>query len=206
MPRRKLTSAQKWQVIGMRTTGLSLRRIAVHFGVTYSVISRLLMRHRESGTVDERELSGRPRKTSARDDRALSQSARRHPFTTARRLRENWEIHGRLSLRNVNRRLNCANLRARSPVKRPLLTLRHRQARHQWSRDHRNWTLRQWRRVHWSDESRVLLHHIDGRMRVWRPRNTAYREKHILGSTAFGGGGLTSTDYVSPPSVIETCS
>jgi hypothetical protein len=61
----------------------------------------------------------------------------------------------------------------------------------EWSRDHRNWNLRQWRRVHWSDESRFILHHIDGRMRVWRPKNTAYREQHILGTTAFGGGGVT---------------
>ena len=28
-------------------------------------------------------------------------------------------------------------------------------------------------------------------MRVWRPKNTAYREQHILGTTAFGGGGVT---------------
>ncbi|VDI05676.1 Hypothetical predicted protein [Mytilus galloprovincialis] len=83
MPRRKLTSAQKWQVIGMRTTGLSLRRIAVHFGVSYSVISRLLKRHKESGTVDERERSDRPRKTSASP--------------------ENWEIHGRVNVVGVKR-------------------------------------------------------------------------------------------------------
>ncbi|CAG2196927.1 unnamed protein product [Mytilus edulis] len=42
------------------------------FEVAYSVISRLLKRHIDSETVDERERSGRPRKTSARDDRALS--------------------------------------------------------------------------------------------------------------------------------------
>ncbi|CAG2246402.1 unnamed protein product [Mytilus edulis] len=84
-------------------------------------------------------------------------------------------------------RLNCVNLRARRPVKRPLLTRRHRQARHQWSLGHRNRTLRQWRYVHWSDERRFLQHHIDERMRVWRPRNTAYRKQYILGTTAFGG-------------------
>jgi hypothetical protein len=34
MPRRKLTLEQKWQVIGMRNTGLSLHRIADQFGVS----------------------------------------------------------------------------------------------------------------------------------------------------------------------------
>ena len=137
-----------------------------------SVISRLLKRHREARTVKERDHSGRPRKTSPRDDRALSQSAHRCPFSTARRLRDNWVIHGHVSVRTVSRRLNCARLKAWRPIK-DLCWLRHRHARHQWSRDHRNWNLSQWRRVHWSDESRFLLQDIDGRMLVWRPKNTA---------------------------------
>ena len=35
MSRHKLTLEQKWQVIGMRNTGLSLRRIADQFGVSH---------------------------------------------------------------------------------------------------------------------------------------------------------------------------
>ena len=63
--------ASHWYIC-MRTSSLSLRRITVQFEVEYSVISRLLKRHIDSETVDERDRSGRPRKTSARDDRALS--------------------------------------------------------------------------------------------------------------------------------------
>lgn len=29
----------------------------------------------------------------------------------------------------------------------------------QWAREHHNWTMEQWKRVAWSDESRFLLHH-----------------------------------------------
>jgi uncharacterized protein YerC len=72
MPRCKLTLEQKWQVIGMRNTELNLHRIADQFGVSHSVISRLLKHHREAKTVKERNRSGRPRKTSPRDDRVLS--------------------------------------------------------------------------------------------------------------------------------------
>ena len=45
-------------------------------------------------------------------------------------------------------------MRARRTIKRPQLTLRHHQARFDWSHDHLGWTIRTWRRVHWSDESR----------------------------------------------------
>ena len=45
--------------------------------------------------------------------------------------------------------------------------------------------------MHWSDESRFLLNPVDGRVRVWRQRNTAFEQEHIVGTTAFGGGGVT---------------
>jgi hypothetical protein len=59
------------------------------------------------------------------------------------------------------------------------------------------WTIRTWRRVHWSDESRFLLRPTDGRARVWCQRNTSFQDNHILGTTAFGGGGVTVWDCFS---------
>jgi hypothetical protein len=82
-------------------------------------------------------------------------------------------------------------MRARRPIKRPQLTLRHRHARFDWSHDHLGWTIRTWRRVHWSDESRFLLRPSDGRARVWRQRNTSFQDNHILGTTAFEGVCVT---------------
>jgi hypothetical protein len=51
--------------------------------------------------------------------------------------------------------------------------------------------VRTWRRVHWSDESRLLLRPPDSRARVWHQRNTSFQDNHIMGTTAFGGGGVT---------------
>ena len=191
MARRKLSIATRWQVVGMANTGLSCRRIAVHFGVNHTVIIRLVQRYRQTGSVEDRPRAGRPRKTTPREDRNLSRQARLKPFSSADQLRRLWSIGGRVSVRTVIRRLHSFRLRARRPIKRPELTLRHRKTRLQWARNHRRWTLRSWRRIHWSDESRFLLKPVDGRTRVWRERNTAYRDNNILGTTAFGGGGVT---------------
>jgi hypothetical protein len=43
----------------------------------------------------------------------------------------------------------------------------------------RRWNLRTWRKIHWSDESRFLLHETDGRMRVWKHKTTAYTPRNI---------------------------
>jgi hypothetical protein len=44
----------------------------------------------------------------------------------------------------VIRRLHHQRMRARRPIKRPQLTLRHRHARFDWSHDHLVWTIRTW--------------------------------------------------------------
>lgn len=46
-------------------------------------------------------------------------------------VRDNWGIYGRVILRTVNTQLNYAHLRARRPVKRPLMTPGYRQNSHQ---------------------------------------------------------------------------
>ena len=85
---------------------------------------------------------------------------------------------------------------------------RYHQARLQWSRLHRHWNLRSWKRIHWSDESQLLLKLVDGRMRVWRERNTALNSNKVHGTTAYGGGGVTvwgcfSNDCKLPLQVID---
>ena len=90
-------------------------------------------------------------------------------------------------------------MRARRPIKRPHLTLRHCLARFDWSHDHMGWTIRTWRRVHWSDESCFLLRPTDGRARILRQRNTSFEDNHILGrrnmtGATSGGGTVHSSE------------
>ena len=42
-----------------------------------------------------------------------------------------------------------------------------------------------------------LSNPVDGHFRVWRPRNTTFQQEHIVGTTAFGGGGFTGWGYFS---------
>jgi hypothetical protein len=54
-----------------------------------------------------------------------------------------------------------------------------RRSRLAWCLTRRGWNLRTWRKTHWSDESRFLHRVTDGRMRVWRHKNTAYSPRNI---------------------------
>jgi hypothetical protein len=50
----------------------------------------------------------------------------------------------------------------------PLSAHKKQQLRLQWAKERKHWTLENWKNITWSDESRFLLFHADGRTRVWR--------------------------------------
>jgi hypothetical protein len=92
--------------------------------------------------------------------------------------------------RTVRNRLKSVGLKSRRVTKRPLLADRHRQTRMAWCLVRRGWNLRTWRKIHWADESRFLLHVTDGRMRVWRHKSTAYTPRNIQPTVPYGGGSV----------------
>ena len=78
-----------------------------------------------------------------------------------------------------------------------MLTPGQKAARLYWYQQRRNWNIRSWRKIHWSDESQFLLHMIDCRVSVWRQRNTAYSQRHIQETVPLGGGSIMVWGCVS---------
>lgn len=126
------------------------RRLAGHIGVHNSVIDRLLQHLQATGMVDERLWSGRPRKTTYREDRLISWCNRRNSFATTASIHDELNFGGHVSVRTVNIQLNEQCQHTRQLINRPQLSLRHWQARRNWSHDHLYWNILNWKRVHWS--------------------------------------------------------
>jgi hypothetical protein len=99
-----------------------------------------MQRFRQTGNVTDRPLACIPRKRTPREDRLISRRARQRPFSTAGAPRGNLAFGGRISTLTVIGRLHHQGMRARRPINRPQLTLRHRHARFDWSHDHLGWT------------------------------------------------------------------
>ena len=121
MVRRKLTIPERWQAVGMHNRGFSHRRVAYHFRVNHSIIVRLMQRFCQTGNVTDRPRAGRPHITTLREDRLISRRPRQRPFSTAGALRGNLAFGGHISTRTVIRRLHHQGMRARRPIKRPVV-------------------------------------------------------------------------------------
>jgi len=59
----------------------------------------------------------------------------------------------------------------------------------QFSRAHQNRTVEDWKNVAWSDESRFLLRHSDGRARIWRKQNENMDPSCLVTTVQAGAGG-----------------
>ena len=188
--RRRLSEAQKWKNVGMHSAGMSFKAIGRQLGCQHTVVSRLIRKHCQTNNVKDQPRSGRARVTSQREDRALVRLVRRQPFSMSTRLLPQWLPHRRLSLKTLRNRLRAAGLASRRVIKRPLLTDEHKRIRLLWCLARRGWNLRTWRRIHWSDESRLLLHVTDGRIRVRRHKGTAYTPRNIKATVPNGGGSV----------------
>jgi IS30 family transposase len=133
MVRRRLSEAQRWQIIGMHTTGMSFKAIGRQMGYHYTVIvSRLARKHTQTNNVKDLPRSGRSRVTSDRDDRALQRLVRRISIATSPALKQHWLPNRHLSTRTVRNRLKSAGLKSRRVIKRPLLADRHRRSHLAW--------------------------------------------------------------------------
>ncbi|GFU30721.1 HTH_Tnp_Tc3_2 domain-containing protein [Trichonephila clavipes] len=69
--------------------------------------------------------------------------------------------------KTIRRRLTEVGLRSRRPLRRLPLTPHHRQCRLDFCRPRATWSVTDWRRVIFSDESRFSLSADDQRTRVW---------------------------------------
>ena len=160
--------------------GMSYKHNAERFNVSHSVIFRLKQHVNQTGSVNERQRTGRPMKMTPREDRLLTRLPKQQHSALQARSKADGLSMGALA---DNIHLYNARFRARRTIQRSLLTKRHKTARLQWASDHMGYKVRSWQRVHWSDESRFLLNPVEGCVRVWR-------QEHIMGTTAFGGGGV----------------
>ncbi|GFV67738.1 HTH_Tnp_Tc3_2 domain-containing protein [Trichonephila clavipes] len=95
-----------------------------------------------------------------------------------------------VSKRPVQYLLHRMGFRSRRPTKVLLLNARHRAARLAWTRELRDWSVQDWKRVARSDESRFRLRNVERRLRIWRQTHEAMNTACQIGTVQEHGGSI----------------
>ena len=157
MPR--LSKIHRERALGMKTSGWNLSRIARHFNVAVSTISRLRERFRETGSSDDRPRSGAPRVTTPAQDRHIRLQHLRDRFRPATRTAPATpSTHNRqISDQTVRNRLHESGLWARCPCVGHVLNQGRRAVRSRWVEQRMRWPAQRWRSVLFTDESSSIF-------------------------------------------------
>ncbi len=101
----------------------------------------------------------------------------------------NQGMQNSISERTTSRTLKQMGYSSRRPHRVPLLSAKNRKQRLQFTQAHQNWTIEECKNIVWSDESRFLLQHSDGRVRIWRKEHKSMDPSCLVSMVQAGGGG-----------------
>ena len=112
------------------------------------------------------------------------------------------------SVATTKRRLRCHNLFGRRPAKKPLISAKNRKARLKFAKEHLHWTVKDWSKILWTDESKFMMFGSDGIKYIRRPKGKRYDARYQLPTVKHGGGnvrvwGCFSRDMIGPIHHIE---
>uniref|UniRef100_A0A8D0A0H8 Transposase Tc1-like domain-containing protein n=1 Tax=Sander lucioperca TaxID=283035 RepID=A0A8D0A0H8_SANLU len=159
-----LSNFERGMVVGARRAGLSISQSAQLLGSSPTTISRVY-----------KEWSGKGKTSS------MLQSCGRKRLVDAT---------GQRRMATTHTTLRWMGYTSRRPHRVPLISTKNRKMRLQFARAHQNWTVEDWKNVAWSDESRFLLRHSDGRVRIWRKQNENMDPSCLVTTGQAGGGGV----------------
>ena len=168
-----LTPTRKGRILQKLDSGFSCRDIATELGTSKDTVHRLKRKFEESGSVARTPWSGRPRKTTERQDRMIVKAIKLNHDITSEELIEELVIN-QISERTVRRRIGeLSEYKSYWKVKKPFISEKNRKIRVEWARERVNWPVEQLRKWVFSDESPYVLR-FACRSRVWRTHNDRY--------------------------------
>ncbi|CAK9799193.1 Transposable element Tc1 transposase [Anthophora plagiata] len=193
--KRELTVAER-SIMLLHSQDLSQKKkkkkIAEKMKHSRHAIKITLKRYQETGSYENRPKSGRKRTTTGRQDRYLVRLSLRNRFTTSKQLAVDLSTDQGVSVcdRTVKRRLVEANLKSCKPRCKPYLTQQQMKNRLLWAKKYRNWTVEDWSKIIWSDESDIEIFGTPGAQFVHRRPGEAFRPDCILPTVKHGGGSV----------------
>lgn len=188
-PMKNLSPSIHQNILSALNSGRSYRQIAREIGISKTSVQRIANSH--SGYTP-RNTPGRPKGLSIQDRRRVVRLVTSGQADTAPEVAKTLSSEGVATVNpeTVRRVLREEGFRAAPKTKKPLLLKRHQRARLEFAKRHQHWTTDDWRRVVWSDETKINRFGSDGRKWHWKTARRGISANSVQPTVKFGGGSI----------------
>ncbi len=176
------------RIVFLLKEGRSSRSVASKVGVSHTLVQQLRRKYVRSAPPK----AGRKRLISDSDADYIVHLVKVKKYQTAvdvqQRLKHTSNFTG--CVETVRRALKRVGFRARVKRRKPYLSPNHRRRRMRFARKYQHWDLDDWRKVIFSDETKICMYGSDGRQYCLRQRGQALHEANLQPTVKHGGGSL----------------
>uniref|UniRef100_A0A096LR55 Transposase Tc1-like domain-containing protein n=1 Tax=Poecilia formosa TaxID=48698 RepID=A0A096LR55_POEFO len=121
-----------------------------------SAVAKTIKRYKDTGSHEDSPRKGRPRVTSAAEDKFIPVTSLRNHRLTAAQIGD--QVNATQS--SSSRHISATSVKRRLceiAARKPLIRTGNKQKRLVLAKEHKEWTLDQWKYVLWSDESKFVI-------------------------------------------------
>ena len=179
------------RIVNTHCKGEGYTNLSKHFQVSRTAVRGIIKKFKESSVIQSLSGRGRKAKISKTLERKLVCDVSKNPRTTAKSLVNDLAKSGfEVSEKTVTRALHRNGLRGYRPRRTLLLQKRHLQAKLKFAKDNLQKPEGYWKRVMWSDETKLELFGHRDVAYVWRKQGEAYHPKNTVATVKHGGGSI----------------
>jgi transposase len=186
--KRELTPEERKIIVDMRSNNISYRAIAKSTNIPHSTVQSVIKRFIDSGTVISAPRNGRTPILSTRNLRNLKNVVIKNRRVTLHEIQSELPIN--VSTKTIGRNLAQLGYRSKMAIKKPFISKKNAKRRLLWCHCFRKWTVKDWKRVIWSDECSIQLWQASRDRRVRRTPLERFHPDCIAPTVKHGGGSL----------------
>lgn len=199
-----ISQEKQASVIRMLDAGISAKKIAAQLKISSRTVRRI---RDEARPGIQKARGGRPAKLSCATKHRIKRMITTGEVDTATQAAKQLRNEGIAdvnpeTVRNV---LKEIGFKAVTKKKKRRLLARHKKQRMEFATKYKDWTVDDWKRMIWSDETKINRLGSDGRQWVWKQPGSAITDQHVKGTVKHGGGNLKMWGCMTAEGVGYAC-
>ena len=177
------------RAIELLKQSISVRKVSKRCGLSATTVQRIRAAYVATPNLNR---GGRPAKLSAADKRFCIRAITSGGLDTSVAVKQKLqtELDIVVSAQTVRNTLRQAGLASHTKLSKPHLSAKNVRARLAFARAHQAWTVDDWRRVIWSDETKINRFGSDGQCWYWKRDDEQLQPRHVKQTVKHGGGSI----------------